>query len=131
MSRSKRRKPRPAPAKYGGAPRKAGANRSRLNVTAAPSREIQERRAEARRPSAVTTRWVEPAPRVKNPDAPATDAQLDFIASLATELDVARPNAQTRQEASEAIGRLKQLKKRRLSEDSPPLGRERRSRGRG
>lgn len=60
----------------------------------------------------VTTRWVEPTPRVKHPDEPATDKQRRYVYVLARKAGVEAPEIETKQDASIAIGRLLQLGKR-------------------
>lgn len=92
----------------GTGPRRTTAGGTRLTSTAVPSVEINQRRAKARKPSSVTTRWVEPTPRAhKTSTEPASEAQQRTIAWLARAAGVNAPPAQTRHEATVAIGRLR------------------------
>lgn len=59
----------------------------------------------------VTTRWVKPQSITDSGD-PASDKQRAFIQSLARELEIEPPEVTTKQDASRAIGQLKQIKKR-------------------
>lgn len=81
--------------------------------TAAPTKKMSAKRRRNAAPQPVTTRWVEPTPNVgPRAEEPATPKQLEFVKKLAEELFVDPPEVVTRRDASMAIGRLKQTKKR-------------------
>jgi hypothetical protein len=99
--------------------------RKQLKRSAAPSGEIARKRRANARPKPVTRRWVEPKPRVERPAAPPTEKQLAYITSLARRAGVAVPEVSTRQDASEAIGRLRQFMIWRGERDPGRKGQER------